>query len=436
MSTLSKDGGSYVVQFKDRYGKRQTVRLPGVNKHAAQEVKVRIDALNGALALGVMPSPEITRWAAECQGPLADSLVRVGLIAPRKSALLGPFIDAYIAGRLDIKPGTRAVMMQARRHLVGFLGESRPVGSITAADADAFRSHLQGGDRARATVNKWCQYARQFFVVAVRHRVAAENPFAHIKGQVRGNAERRVIVPKADAERVIAVAPDPQWKLLIALARYAGLRMMSEVVNLRWRDVNWAASRFTVHASKTEHHEGGGVRVVPIFEELWPYLEAVFHAAEDGAEFVMSRYRDPSMNLRTQLVRYVVQAGLKPWPKPWQNLRASLATELANKYPSHVCTAWLGHSEKVANEFYRQVTEDHYAKAAGIVALHGALQQAPVLSISEQHQANGQVHGNAENPLKTGLVTLCGVLGGNGATGGNGSSRIRTCDRGIMSSLL
>ena len=36
----------------------------------------------------------------------------------------------------------------------------------------------------------------------------------------------------------------------------------------------------------------------------------------------------------------------------------------ADEYPSHVAAAWLGHSEKIADENYRQVTEEHFSRAA------------------------------------------------------------------------
>ena len=44
-------------------------------------------------------------------------------------------------------------------------------------------------------------------------------------------------------------------------------------------------------------------------------------------------------------------------------LRASRATELADFFPSHVCAAWLGHTEKIADAFYRQVTDEHFTRA-------------------------------------------------------------------------
>lgn len=77
----------------------------------------------------------------------------------------------------------------------------------------------------------------------------------------------------------------------------------------------------------------------------------------------ISRYRHSSVNVRTHIQRLITRAGVKPWPKLWQNLRASRATELADSFPSHVCAAWLGHTEVIADTFYRQVTDDHFKRA-------------------------------------------------------------------------
>jgi hypothetical protein len=51
------------------------------------------------------------------------------------------------------------------------------------------------------------------------------------------------------------------------------------------------------------------------------------------------------------------------WPRAFHNMRASLATELANQFPSHVCASWLGHSEAIADQYYRMTLEEHFAKA-------------------------------------------------------------------------
>src|SRR6478735_9268741 len=93
-------------------------------------------------------------------------------------------------------------------------------------------------------------------------------------------------------------------------------------------------------------------------------------------------------NLRTQLNRIIKAAGLTPWAKLFQNLRASRATELAAEHPGHVAAAWLGHSNKIADDHYRQVTDADFDRAARAA---NAQQQSTETANSD---GNGR---NAEN---------------------------------------
>jgi integrase len=77
------------------------------------------------------------------------------------------------------------------------------------------------------------------------------------------------------------------------------------VLALRWGDIDWERSRFTVRSSKTDHHEGKDRRIVPIFPELLPHLADAFDRAEPGQEFVGTRYRDDGVNLRTHVERII-----------------------------------------------------------------------------------------------------------------------------------
>lgn len=120
-----------------------------------------------------------------------------------------------------------------------------------------------------------------------------------------------------------------------------------------------------VPSPKTEHHVGGESRLVPIFPELLPYLREVFEAAEPGSEYVISRYRKPAINLRKNLERIIEKAGLKIWPKLFQNLRATRQTELCEQWPEHVVCAWIGNSQQVARKHYLHVTDEHFERAAG-----------------------------------------------------------------------
>lgn len=137
-----------------------------------------------------------------------------------------------------------------------------------------------------------------------------------------------MFVDQETIEKVIDAATDNEFKLIIALVRYGGLRIPSEIVGLKWGHVNWEASRIEITDVKRKQ-----TRIIPIFAELRPYLDACWDDAEDDAVFITPSYRSSDANLRTRLLRTVNRAGLTPWGKPWQNLRSSRETELADQYP-------------------------------------------------------------------------------------------------------
>ena len=121
--------------------------------------------------------------------------------------------------------------------------------------------------------------------------------------------------------------------------------------------------RFTVHASKTEHHADSGIRQVPIFPELYPYLRDAFEEAEPGTVYCCPQYANANQLYRKHVKAMVERAGLKVWAKLFQNLRSTRETELAEEYPVQVVCAWIGNSPAVAAKHYLQVTDAHFEKA-------------------------------------------------------------------------
>jgi hypothetical protein len=46
---------------------------------------------------------------------------------------------------------------------------------------------------------------------------------------------------------------------------------------------------------------------------------------------------------------------------------------VADQFPAHVVTAWIGNSEKEAADHYLQITEEHWRRGSETVAASGAL---------------------------------------------------------------
>ncbi|QQE13844.1 site-specific integrase [Planctomycetota bacterium] len=199
---------------------------------------------------------------------------------------------------------------------------------------------------------------------AMRQGLLESNPFEDLVGSATGNPERMFFVTREVIGKVIEACPDHEWRLIIALCRYGALRCPSEVLLLKWSDIDWEKGVFRVHSSKTEHHEGKASRLVPIFPELHPYLLDSYEQAKEGSTYCITRYRSAASNLRTQFMRIIHRAGLNTWPKLFQNLRSTRETELVKEFPVHIVTKWVGHDPQVALRHYLQIREEDFLKAS------------------------------------------------------------------------
>ena len=158
--------------------------------------------------------------------------------------------------------------------------------------------------------------------------------------------------------------------------------------------MNWARNRITIPVPKKAHIDGHQTRVIPIFPELRPFLDKAFEEAEEGEEFVVPLARNTG-NLGTHARRIIKKAGVKVWPKPFQNLRASRENELIKLYPAHFVYAWIGHTAAVAQDHYLKGTDADFDIASGKAA------QNPAHSASvRSHQGPSQETESKENPVK------------------------------------
>ena len=369
-------------------GKRRTIRIGRATEREARRMGDRITDLRAVRRLGQPVGPELARWLSRLPDTMHDRLVRVGLAEPRAEAVrvtLGALMTDFFAG-VDVKPSTMIRMQQAERALLEYFGEERDAATITERDAEGWRAGLVADGYAQATISRTVLYARQIFRWAIRRGLVVGNPFAELKAGAQINIVKRVFIDRETIAKVIDAAPDAEWRLLIALSRFGGLRVPSEALALRWNGVDWSNGRLTIHSPKTERHEGCGERIIPLFPEIRDHLLTVFEQAPEGAEKVIGRYRQGS-NLNPQLRRIIQHAGLTPWPRTWHNLRASRQTELAAEYPLHTVCAWIGNTKAIAAGHYLQVTDADWERAtnervesgakSGALALQNPVQQRP-----------------------------------------------------------
>jgi integrase len=186
----------------------------------------------------------------------------------------------------------------------------------------------------------------------------ATNPFAGVNLRAKIDRTKDHHLTEADAMKVLDKLGSIQAKASFVLARFAGLRIPHELLPLTWQHVDFEKHRITIpKGTKT------GQRVVPMVPIVYEHMLRLAETA-DTSPWVFSRARaSAGTTLRRWLESAILLAGLKQWPKLWHNLRASCRTDMEERFASHVCEAWFGHSKRVAKDHYLMVTDEHWTKA-------------------------------------------------------------------------
>ena len=274
-SIIRRKNGLKAVQFLGSDSKRKTVGLGKCSDSAAADKKRLVEAILSTQGLGDPLDAQTLRWIKTLSDVLRDKFADVGLLPRRDQTTLGAFAADYIERRHDLKEQTLVLYQRTRNLLLNHFGDEKPIRDISQGDGDDFRLFLLGRKLSENTVRKHCSRAKTMFKSAIRKRMIEDNPFEDTPISVRTDTKKFHYVTREQIQVIIDAAPDAEWRLIIALCRYGGLRCPSEVLKLRWRDIHWKSGRFTVHSPKTEHH-GKDCRDVPLFPELLPYLEDVF----------------------------------------------------------------------------------------------------------------------------------------------------------------
>src|SRR5262245_61566835 len=139
MASITRESnGRRTVQFIAPDGKRKSIRLGKVPQRVAEEIKVKVEHLANARTTNLPTDNETAQWVANLGDDLAGKLAAAGLIPERGSMTLGAFLDDYIAGRPDVKPGTRTNYGISRDRLLAFFRQDVDLRDITEGDVDAW----------------------------------------------------------------------------------------------------------------------------------------------------------------------------------------------------------------------------------------------------------------------------------------------------------
>ena len=373
MATLrSKATGSKAVQVVLQDGSRRAIGIGKVNQKDASSYVFHIGQVEAAAFSGCALSPATAQWLADTKPQVRRRLAELGLIEPPaeiegEPVTIGRLVERYLTEQ-EVKDRTVVRYRNQTAFMRQFFGENGKVDGLSVEDGKRFHKWLRrqkkpnGDPYSDNYIHKIVKTSRQVFDFGLASKLLSENPLKGVKAPESINDERDAEITP-EMTKAILNAANPKYRLIIALARYAGLRCPSELAGLKWSHFLWDQNRFIVHSPKTEHC-GREKRVVPIFAELLPYVLDGRELAADGVDDVFPDI-DADSNLRTETQRILTRAGITDEvPRFFQNCRSSRQTELEAEFPLHVVCKWLGNSESTAKRHYLKLRESHFEQAA------------------------------------------------------------------------
>jgi integrase len=174
-----------------------------------------------------------------------------------------------------------------RIHLAPFFGEL-PLESIGQAHVEAFIAEKQRQGRAAKSIRNYLGLLHSIFAFAERRGWSRGNPckLVDLPDAPEEDADIRFL-DRAELEALVRATPDTPLgttdRVLYLTAAMTGLRQ-GELLALRWRDIDWPASRVRVRQSYVRGEFGSpkskrSTRSVPLADGLAGELERHFQAS-------------------------------------------------------------------------------------------------------------------------------------------------------------
>ncbi len=287
MASVYRKRGRWYVRFKDAAGRWRAQASRARTRSEAWRLAAELDRKVERERLGLDPPPP-----TDGGGRLAD--------------LLTWWLDTYSRG----SPSHEKNLSVVRRHLLGSELAALPLVAVTAGRVETF---LQGKSRELGpqSLNHLRGFLSRAFGAARRAgRWVGPNLVAEVR---KRRVPRRT--PQFLREHEVLLLFDalaPRWRPLFATAIYTGLRK-GELLGLRKSDVDLDARLLTVARSyDRDTTKGGHADVLPIAEELVPYLDAAI--ATSPSELVFPRpdgsMMRPDVDLEMVLRRALGRAGV------------------------------------------------------------------------------------------------------------------------------
>jgi len=194
---------------------------------------------------------------------LAGKLI---ILKEGRKVLLSEFIPEYLDwARENLAPATYRKRFYVLNNFKEIVGDIY-LKSLSRKHLDEYISHLLATGVTRSTVNTHIRHLKASLTKAVEWEFVKEHPFRGYK-LLKVQQKPPVFLLPEQISKVLEVIDNDYWAFVFKLFIYTGMRL-SEVVNLRWSDVD--LNRGVIVVRKAKNYQS---RVIPIHPRLREEIE-------------------------------------------------------------------------------------------------------------------------------------------------------------------
>ena len=368
-SYQERKNGTFEIQYRDEYGRKKTITLSGrkYTRDIAKELKDAVGVLvyEKINHIGI-PHRKTKDWVENAPVEIREKLAKHGLCQVSSRHTASELWDLFFDKRPFKSERTRSGYLQSKERFFLFFDKNELLVTLTQDRMRQWKEFLLGcGKFSVSTVTGTIEKTKAVFKLAREQRWIVESPLKGVGAGEYRNEETDYIVTQEEYRKLLNACPCQEWRTIVTLARIGGLRPC-EIVNLRWEDIDEANDWFVVYSPKLKGRKRYK-REVPLFPEVATELRKLqsLPGSEDQ-EYVINRCANREVvNFGKPFDEITKRAGIDKIPRPFDNMRASRANEVRQRWGEKLENLWIGHSAKIANTYYYVATAEDYAIAAG-----------------------------------------------------------------------
>ncbi len=197
--------------------------------------------------------------------------------------MLVSFYGLYLSLKSNLlRYKTLEIHNLAQRHFLAAVGD-KLLSQYTLEDVERFKNYCLQNKKSATSVNMYYRAMKSVFQNAVDNDYLLKSPFKHSQ-QVKQPAKNISFMQKADIEKLLAVVKNNTLKDLYFVACLTGLRL-SEIVNLKWYQVDFEASVIEVINDEHFQTKTGKNRIVPMHD----LVKNVLKSRTQRGEYVFNK---------------------------------------------------------------------------------------------------------------------------------------------------